>query len=437
VIRTAQRTHKQRDAELAGQIGERIRAARVKAGLTQQQLAAPRYTKAYVSALEKGHAKPSMAALNFLAERLGLPAAHFLSSTTTERPRLEADLLLASGRWQEALDAYEELLNAPVDKVGRAEILRGQAEALCRLGRGLEAIRPATEAFEGFRALKRDHDAVLAGYWLANAHYLAENSAEARSILRMVLDLIRSDGTTVDPDLRIRLLTGASNVETWDGNHEAAIAYLEEARGISTDMDDRRRAGFLAALASAYYDTGDLEGAVRAGNQSLALFRAAEAKHETALIENNLANAYLALGNLTRARELVEKAHREHARTGDRQMPTILDTEARIELAAGNLETAIALAEQATQAADAVGNQKALTDAQLTLARTAVRSGKKVLAGELYERAANALREHGPRSRLTEVLGEWADLVATTGDHAKAYQLTREALRTRTAPTTS
>lgn len=432
MIKTARSAHKQRDADLAGRIGERIREARVKAGLTQQKLAEGRYTKAYISALEKGHAKPSMAALNFLADRLGLPAAHFLSGRTTERPRLEADLLLASGRWQEAIDVYDELLEAPIDQQSRAEMLRGQAEALCRLGRGLEAIRPATEAFEAFRALKRDHDAVLAGYWLANAHYLAENSAEARSILRMVLDLVRADGSTVDPDLRIRLLTGASNVETWDGNYEAAIAYLEEARGISTDMDDRRRAGFLAALASAYYDTGDLEGAVRAGNQSLALFRAAEAKHESALIENNLANAYLALGNLSRARELVDGARRQHARTGDdRQMPTILDTEARIELAAGNLDAAIKLADDATRAAEAVDNQKALTDAQVTLARSAVKAGKPALANELFERAANALREHGPRSRLAEVLGEWADLVAETGDHQRAYELTREALDSR------
>ena len=52
-----------------------IRRARLAAGLTQQQLAAGRYTKAYVSALENGHSKPSMAALSFLAERLGLPTS--------------------------------------------------------------------------------------------------------------------------------------------------------------------------------------------------------------------------------------------------------------------------------------------------------------------------------------------------------------------------
>ena len=40
-----------KDRELAHRIGQRIREARHRAGLTQQQLAGDRYTKAYVSAL--------------------------------------------------------------------------------------------------------------------------------------------------------------------------------------------------------------------------------------------------------------------------------------------------------------------------------------------------------------------------------------------------
>jgi tetratricopeptide (TPR) repeat protein len=277
---------------------------------------------------------------------------------------------------------------------------------------------------------------VLAGYWLANAHYLAENMAEARSILRMLLDRVRA-GTRIDPDLRIRLLAGASYVETWDGNHEAAVAYLEEARGLSADMDDRRRAAFLSALASAYYDSGDLEGAVRAGNQSLALFRAADAKYEAALIENNLANAYLALGNLTRASELVNQAHREHDRAGDgRQLPAVLDTEARIRLAGGDVDEAVRLAERAVDAAQAVGNQKALTDARLTLARAAVQADRTDDALAQFEHVASTLREDGPRSRLAEVLSEWADVLAARGDHEKAFELMREAVRGRSSSMT-
>ena len=85
-----------------------------------------------------------MAALNFISERLGLPAAHFMGVQQDSRPRLEADLLLAAGEWQAALDIYEELAARDLDRGARAEALRGQAEALCRLGRGLAAVRPAT-----------------------------------------------------------------------------------------------------------------------------------------------------------------------------------------------------------------------------------------------------------------------------------------------------
>jgi len=84
------------DSALAGRIGERIRQARHRAGLTQQQLAGERYTKAYISALETGQAKPSMAALNFIAERLSLPASHFVSDGASHWDRLAADVLLAS-----------------------------------------------------------------------------------------------------------------------------------------------------------------------------------------------------------------------------------------------------------------------------------------------------------------------------------------------------
>ena len=84
------------DAALAQQIGQRIREARRRAGLTQQQLAGDRYTKAYVSALETGIARPSMVALSFLSERLGLPPSHFLDEQTPAWTRLEVDMNIFS-----------------------------------------------------------------------------------------------------------------------------------------------------------------------------------------------------------------------------------------------------------------------------------------------------------------------------------------------------
>src|SRR6185312_4091823 len=59
------------------------------AALAQQQLAGDRYTKAYVSALETGIARPSMVALTYLSQRLGLPPSHFLDEQNPAWTRLE------------------------------------------------------------------------------------------------------------------------------------------------------------------------------------------------------------------------------------------------------------------------------------------------------------------------------------------------------------
>lgn len=66
------------DRDIAVAVGKRIRTARKAASMTQAQLAAGRYTKAYISALEVGLAKPSLAALFFIARKLGIAAAWFL-----------------------------------------------------------------------------------------------------------------------------------------------------------------------------------------------------------------------------------------------------------------------------------------------------------------------------------------------------------------------
>src|SRR5512144_2398441 len=112
VTRTSRRSHVEADRPLAQQIGARLRRARLRASLTQAQLAEGRYTKAYVSALENGLVKPSMAALNFLAGRLGVPVEELLANREHAWTRLEADLLLASGDWVRATDAFSRLLES-------------------------------------------------------------------------------------------------------------------------------------------------------------------------------------------------------------------------------------------------------------------------------------------------------------------------------------
>ena len=417
------------DGVSASTIGGRIRQARIRAGFTQQRLAEGRYTKAYISALETGGAKPSIAVLEHISERLGLPASHFLGEAMDRWTRVDADILLASGRWEAAADAYSKLLEVTSDAARRAECLRGLAEAHCRLERGSGAIAPATEAVELFQGLGREQDAMLSMYWLAYAHHLSENAAEARALLTHTLIRIRSNEPAA-PDLRVRILMALSSIEAAQGAHRAALAYLEEARTVAGDLDLWRRAALLSMLAYSYTETGDLEAAIRTGVESLGLFRAGEAKHEAAILENNLALAYLGVGNSGRAREHIAHARSRHTLEGDRRsLAHVADTEAQIALAVDEPAAAILLTDEALAHAIASDNHRAQVSALLTRARASRALGDLDVALVAYEGAAAAIREHGPVVRIKEALGEGAEILAGMGRHAEAYELASQALR--------
>ena len=130
-----------------------------------------------------------------------------------------------------------------------------------------------------------------------------------------------------------------ATVEARDGEYDHALAYLSEVRGLAEQLDDRRRASYLFDLAYAYRETADYEAAVRTGYAALSLFAAMQADAETAALENDMALAFLKLGNLSRADELVASARPRFEALGDaRWLAHIADTEAQIALAGSSLE---------------------------------------------------------------------------------------------------
>lgn len=418
------------NTHVARAIGERIRHARVRAGLTQAQLAKGRYTGAYISALERALAKPSMAALTFISERLGVPMRDLVGDESgTSTTRLEADLALASGDYQAALDAYEGLLDQePRDRRTRAELLRGKAEALYRLTRGGEAIASASEAAELFGALGADADAAWAKYWLAAAQYQSDNVGEARSIFQELLAAERS-GLKVAPEFRFRLLTSLANVELWDGQPKRAITYMEEAKALTADLDLHHRAVFLSSLATHYLEAGDLERSIRTGTESLALYRMIDAEREEVVLENNLAVTYLQVGNSARASRHVKRARELVGRNPNpRDDAQVAETEARVAWARGDGATADERLDRAIATGLEGGVHHTVAHALATRARIARERGDLDLAAKAYRAASDYLREHGPAAHRREVLGEWAELLTGQGDLAGATALYAEAL---------
>jgi tetratricopeptide (TPR) repeat protein len=408
--------------------GRRIRAARLRAGLTQKALAGDRYTGSYISALEKGLTRASMAALQYLAGRLGVPTDYFIRDEKPRWARMRADLLLASEDWGGAVDAYTTLLDDELPDAERALVRRGRAEAYCRLQRPAEALADVSAAYPALVAARRQVDAAYAAYWLAYAHYQLDNPSEARALIQQVLAEVRA-GLSVQADFRMRLLVALANIERVEGRHRQALSYLEEGRALADELDARRRATFLFSLALSYADVGDHEAALTSGNQALTFYDASSAEHEVAALENALALTHLELGNLARAGTLATRARREAQRLGDDRLRShVLETEARIALAAGHVEESVAQATRTIDLARSIAYPRTEADALVTRAHARRAGGDAQQAEGDFRAAVELLRRNGPHAQLREALRDWSELLVDQGRHAEAVVLLTEAV---------
>lgn len=69
------------------EVGERIRQARLAAGMTQQALCGEKITRNMLSMIERGVNKPSLETLCYLAEQLGCPVDALLTDDPLDAAR--------------------------------------------------------------------------------------------------------------------------------------------------------------------------------------------------------------------------------------------------------------------------------------------------------------------------------------------------------------
>ena len=158
---TAIRQQQRASAAQAGlRLGERLRHLRVAAGMTQTDLAGNRFSKEYVSQIERGKTRPTRETIDWIAERLGVDSGFLANGVSAdERGRVDAALaraeaLLEARRNEEALEEFERVRPA-VLATGMPELesraLSGEATVRMRAGDVREAI--ALRISPGFRRL--------------------------------------------------------------------------------------------------------------------------------------------------------------------------------------------------------------------------------------------------------------------------------------------
>lgn len=231
-------------------LGEKLRQARLEAGLSQRQLCGDTITRNMLSQIEHGSARPSMETLRYLAGRLGKSVGFFLDEESVALPNLAAMRKVRAAcdakDWSGVIRALEEY-RGPDEIFDREKALLqalgylGMAETAVREDRRLYALELLARVEPGDylpEELERRKLLLIAG---AGGKDTGEIGMMLPSLDEELQIRARSALTQGDADRAARLLDAVENQHTarWlltrgkvcmaQGDYSGAVACLKRA----------------------------------------------------------------------------------------------------------------------------------------------------------------------------------------------------------------
>jgi len=416
-------------SEALQQIGERIRKARTETGLSQAQLGAPHFTRAYVSAIELGKVRPAMKSLEFMAEKLGKPASYFLEDEQADRRRQERELeirsaeaLLSRQTANQAIERATPLLESATSPAERCRIhlILGTARNL--LVQGNDALRELVAA-DRLKQSASSGTALRIRYQTALAFRHSGNSLEAVAMLRQLLgDLDQS--RVRDEPFRLRVVKDLGVILIDSGDYEEANSYLLTALEWAQDIGDvSGLVSIYNALGYAYRALGDLDAATGYIQRALATNEALQDLTATAMFHNTLAVIAAERGHFQASAQHIERAIQIAMASGPAfNLPHFICTKAEAEVKAGQLDAAQADAKEALAAANSVGNKRAAAAAMLVLADVGAARGLHREGEAQLEEAVALYKTLGAKAELGETYMRLSRSAGLRGDARNAQK---------------
>jgi tetratricopeptide (TPR) repeat protein len=420
-------------------LGERVRQLRVAAGLTQTDLAGERFSKEYVSQIERGKTRPTRETIEWLAAKLGADAGFLERGVSTdERSRVEgmlarAEALANAHRYDEAIDELENARTA-VLATGAIE-LEARAlstEAWARMERG--EVKPALQLLERCRTINdgpgfSDVDRAQVLFRMAVCRYHLSSIASAVALFSESLKLAEGSGLPCDL-LRSEILGWRSRCYRRQRDLEAAREDVERALELAQSLDDHR------TMANVYFQASLVS--ERMGHWVLARSYAERAKayyeqlndeRNVGRLLNNLGGLNFQLGKPERAVEDLKSAYTVLLDKGsDAEAANVVSSLAHVHLMTGQVESAEKEARHALELLE--GREDFLLDiapTQLVLGRSLMEQGRLDEAQEMLRTAEASAEQLESISHRAAAWMAQGDLAARQGEDATAARLYRKA----------
>src|SRR5689334_21792469 len=434
-------TNQQRSAAAqAGlRLGERLRQLRVAAGMTQTELAGDRFSKEYVSQIERGKTRPTRETIGWLAERLGVDAAFLANGVSVdERGRVESSLaraeaLIEGRRNLEAIEEYDAVRSALL-ATGMVELevraVSGEATARMREGQVREAIELLTRAralteHEGFSDIERAD--VL--FRLGVARYKLSSIQTAIGLFDEAMKL--AERSTLPSDhLRSNILSWRSRCYRRRRDLEAAREDVERALELAEGLNDKRTAADVYFQASIIADReGHWVLARSYAERAKAAYEELADRGNLGRLLNNLGGINFLLGHPEEAMEFLKDAVRIALEVGnDTEAAHAVNGIAQVHLRTGETQLAEEQARYALKLlGDRVDEMHEIGNAQLVLGRALLEQDRLDEAEQAFAAGEAAYDQMSSGSHRADAWLAQGDLAARRGDDRTAAKLYRQA----------
>jgi tetratricopeptide (TPR) repeat protein len=426
----------------AEQLGERLRKLRIAAGLTQTELAGGRFSKEYVSQIERGKTRPTADTLDWLAMRLGVDAGFLASGMAMgERQRLEAALVRGEALIEshQYADAVSELgaVRVEVAAVGARDLeLRAlSGEAWARLQRGdvqqaIDLLQAARTIAESERFSEVDRADVL--FRLGVCRYKLSSVSTALALFDEALTLADSSGLPCDL-LRADILGWRSRCYRRQRDWQAAREDVERALELAQGLNDKKTSAHVYFQASLIAEReGHWVLARRYAEQAKALYEDLADRENVGRLLNNLGGLNFLLGRSADALTYLSDAFRIALESGsDTDAGQAVCSLAEVHLGLGELEKAES---EARHALELLGGRVDYLyeagNAQLVLGRALLEQGRLNEAEEMFRAADKSFEQLSSASHRAAAWVAQGDLAAKRGDDPAAAKLYRRAAET-------
>jgi tetratricopeptide (TPR) repeat protein len=437
---TATRQQQRLSAAQAGlRLGERLRQLRVAAGLTQTDLAGDRFSKEYVSQIERGKTRPTRETIEWLAVQLGVDAGFLANGVSAdERGRVDAalaraDALLEGRRNDEALAEFEQV-RAEVLATGlpELEVRALSGEATVRMRRG--EVREAIALLERARALSEskafsDVERADVLFRLGVARFKLNSVQTAIGLFDEALKVAERSEMPSD-QLRSNILAWRSRCYRRRRDLEAAREDVERALELAESLNDTRTAADVYFQASIIADReGHWVLARSYAERARTAYEQLSDRGNLGRLLNNLGGINFLLGHPDEALAFLKDAVRIALEVGnDAEAAHAVNGIAQVHLRTGDVARAEEQARYALKLlGDRVDEVHEIGNAQLVLGRALLQQDRLDEAEDAFTAGERAYDQMSSGSHRAEAWIAKGDLAARRGDDRTAARLYRQA----------